>query len=144
MSDFKERFQKVTEEIGVLAKSAENPHFKSKYADISAMIEQIRPIVTKHKMTLSQPSRINQFGRTEQGTVIEDWESDGMKESWVVMPEIENPQKMFAASTYFRRMTLQNLFAIQAEDDDGNAAADSKPRSRSSSKGKSKSSNMDF
>ena len=143
MKSFWSRLSDAQEDIGVLEKNADNPFFRSKYADITSMLKQIKPILKKHKMVITQPSRVID-GMTHQGTVINDEDSDAMIESWCIMPDIEDPQKKFAASTYFRRLTLQNLLAIGAEDDDGNTAAGkSKPNKGKQSKG-SNSSNRDF
>jgi hypothetical protein len=39
------------------------------------------------------------------------------------LPEINDPQKLGSAITYYRRYTLQSLLALQAEDDDANLAS---------------------
>jgi hypothetical protein len=38
------------------------------------------------------------------------------------LPNIQDPQKLGSAITYYRRYTLQSLLGLQAEDDDGNTA----------------------
>lgn len=140
---FFEKIAKVQDEVGVLEKSCNNPFFKSKYADITSMLKQIVPILRKHKMAMIQPSRVEN-GITLQGTVIFDLESEYKVQSWVDMPAIEDPQKKFACSTYFRRMTLQNLLATQAEDDDGNSASGKTSSKSSTGRAKSKGISRDF
>lgn len=137
MSDFYERLAQVQEEIGVLEKNADNPFFKSKYADITSMLKQIKPILDKYKFVMIQPSRF-EAGVTLQGTVVICTESGKQIESWCDMPEIADPQKKFAASTYFRRLTLQNLLAVPSEDDDGNTASGKAPQKFSKPSGQSK------
>ena len=39
------------------------------------------------------------------------------------LPNLQDPQKLGSAITYFRRYTLQSLLGLQAEDDDGNKAS---------------------
>jgi len=39
------------------------------------------------------------------------------------LPEIQDPQKVGSAVTYYRRYTLQSLLSLQAEDDDANSAS---------------------
>jgi hypothetical protein len=39
------------------------------------------------------------------------------------LPEIQDPQKIGSAVTYYRRYTLQSLLSLQAEDDDANSAS---------------------
>jgi hypothetical protein len=38
----------------------------------------------------------------------------------MVLPNLQDPQKLGSAITYYRRYTLQSLLGLQAEDDDGN------------------------
>jgi hypothetical protein len=59
-------------------------------------------------------------------SVISDGENS--IESGVKLPEINDPQKLGSAITYFRRYTLQSLLSLQAEDDDGNMASGMKPK----------------
>ena len=39
------------------------------------------------------------------------------------LPDIQDPQKIGSAITYFRRYALQSLLALEAEDDDANFAS---------------------
>jgi hypothetical protein len=43
---------------------------------------------------------------------------------------MQNPQKMGAAITYYKRYTLQSVYGLPSEDDDGNLA--SKPSIKTS------------
>jgi hypothetical protein len=38
------------------------------------------------------------------------------------LPDLQDPQKMGSAVTYYRRYSIQSLFTLQAEDDDGEKA----------------------
>jgi hypothetical protein len=111
-----QRLLKVQSEIGAISKKANNPFFKSKYFDINMLIAEVLPILNKHGVTLLQPIR-----NGEVCSAI----SDGVEviESSIQLPEINDPQKLGSAITYFRRYTLQSLLALQAEDDDGNLAS---------------------
>jgi hypothetical protein len=40
--------------------------------------------------------------------------------SSIALPQIQDPQKLGSAITYFRRYTLQSLLSLQAIDDDAN------------------------
>ena len=55
-------------------------------------------------------------------TILIDAESGEEIKTSVNLPENADPQKMGSIITYFRRFALQSLFALQAEDDDGNKA----------------------
>jgi hypothetical protein len=116
-----EKLLKVQNEIGAISKSATNPFFKSKYFDINVLIREVLPILNKHELTLLQPIKDG-----EVCSVISDGKNS--IESGVKLPEINDPQKLGSAITYFRRYTLQSLLSLQAEDDDGNMASGMKPK----------------
>jgi hypothetical protein len=54
-------------------------------------------------------------------TQIIDIDSGQKVESWLTLPQLQDPQKMISATTYYRRATLQALLSLQAVDDDGNS-----------------------
>jgi hypothetical protein len=56
-------------------------------------------------------------------TVIFDVETELSIESSIMLPALQDPQKLGSAITYFRRYTLQSLLSLQAEDDDANKAS---------------------
>jgi hypothetical protein len=56
-------------------------------------------------------------------TMIFDVESGESIQSDIDLPQIQDPQKLGSAITYFRRYTLQSLLSLQAVDDDGNLAS---------------------
>jgi hypothetical protein len=121
MSIYKKLFE-AKKEIEAISKDAINPFFKKAYFDINKILSDIEPILQKHKLLLLQPILDGKV-RTE----IRDAEKDGStKESFVYsemsLPNIQDPQKLGSAITYYRRYTLQSLLGLQAEDDDGNTA----------------------
>ena len=122
MSIYKKLFE-AKKEIGKISKDSTNPFFKSKYFDINSLLEHVEPILQKNNLILLQPI-IDGKVRTE----IRDAEKDGStKESFVysemLLPNIQDPQKLGSAITYYRRYTLQSLLGLQAEDDDSNSAS---------------------
>ena len=115
-----DKILKIQSEIGVLVKTETNPFFKSKYMDINGLLEQLLPLLEKHKLTVMQP-----LGEVSGRPALETRISDGDKTllfSIVPLPDIQDPQKMGSAITYYRRYALQSLFLLRAEDDDGNIA----------------------
>lgn len=117
MSIYKKLFE-AKKEIGKISKDSTNPFFKSKYFDINGLLEHVEPILQKHELLLLQP--------IEDGRVIStilDLESEKMVSSGLILPNIQDPQKLGSAITYYRRYTLQSLLGLQAEDDDANIAS---------------------
>jgi hypothetical protein len=110
---------KAKQEIEAVKKNAKNPHFKNNYADINALIEAVEPVLLKYNLLLMQP--------IENGCVVTrivDCESGDSVESTMRLPEIQDPQRVGSAVTYYRRYTLQSLMVLQAEDTDAQDVSD--------------------
>ena len=111
----------VQGEIGNATKSAANPFFKSKYADLNAVHDAVLPVMTKHGVQVQQSTGWDAEGRFLLSTVLSVGD-DAVTASWP-LPTSGTPQEMGSALTYARRYTLQTIAGIGAEDDDGNAAS---------------------
>lgn len=128
MSIYKKLFE-AKKEIGKISKDSTNPFFKSKYFDINGLLEHVEPILSKHELVLLQPIKGGLVT-----TRIYDIETNNCVESEIALPNIQDPQKLGSAITYYRRYTLQSLLGLQAEDDDGNVASKSVKRKTPSEK----------
>ena len=117
MSIYKKLFE-AKKEIGKISKDSTNPFFKSKYFDINGLLEHVEPIMQKHGLLLLQPIS-SDCVHTE---IVDIEEPSTRIESYIKLPNIQDPQKLGSAITYYRRYTLQSLLGLQAEDDDGNSA----------------------
>lgn len=104
-------------EIGAITKDAKNPFFKSNYFDINGLLKEVEPILQKHNLLLLQPIEAEWVK-----SIIIDIEDGEKISSEMHLPNIQDPQKLGSAITYYRRYTLQSLLGLQAEDDDGNSA----------------------
>tara|TARA_R110000796_G_scaffold48672_5_gene116719 strand:- start:1752 stop:2279 length:528 start_codon:yes stop_codon:yes gene_type:complete len=116
-NDIYTKLYNVQLEIGVISKDVTNPFYKSKYFDINSLIAQLHPLFEKHGLLLLQPIENN-----EVKSIILEINGDGKVQSSIPLPNIQDPQKLGSAITYFRRYTLQSLLALQSVDDDGNKA----------------------
>lgn len=126
MSETKNIYQKLLAaqmEIGAIKKDSDNPFFKSKYFDINAILREVKPILNKYSLILLQSIQSTD-GRNGVVTEIMDAE-DGkiILSSKMTLPEVNKPQELGSAITYFRRYAIQSLLALEAEDDDGNVAS---------------------
>lgn len=112
-------------EIEAATKCAANQHFKSKYADISAVIEAIKPALIKHGLFFTQRPEPSERGVTVE-TVIGHASGEEMSLGKLFVPANKNDAQGFgSALTYARRYALVTAFGVPTEDDDGNAAAKS-------------------
>lgn len=122
-----EKLKNVQGKVGKLRKDKANPFFKSNYADINQVLEQLMPLIQEEKLIILQPLS-NIDGKPALETIVAD---DDGKISYVTpLPENPDPQKMGSAITYFRRYALVSLFCLQAEDDDGNVASNKKTKNK--------------
>jgi len=110
-------------EMGKAMKDAENPHFRSKYADLSSVMDACMSALTKHGISLTQPFVSGEFGHFVK-TVLTHGHSDTSVECSVpVLLGKQDMQGLGSAYTYARRYGLMGMAGIAPEDDDGNAAA---------------------
>jgi len=123
-----DKIAKIQKEIGVMSKDKENPFFHSSYFDINSLLAQLQPLLEKHKLVIVQPlTNINE--RPAISTDVHDTENGKILiETTMPLPDLENPQKMGSAITYYRRYALQSLFMLQTEDDDDGNKASSKKK----------------
>jgi len=117
----------VQKKIGAISKDAENPFFKSKYFDINALIEHVKPVLNEEGLIVLQ-SLAHIEGKPAIETLIVDAESGEEVGHTTPLPVNDDPQKMGSAITYYRRYALVSLLFLNAEDDDGNKA--SKPQAK--------------
>ena len=115
--NFYEKLSAVKSEVGRISKDSSNPFFKSKYFDINSLLLHVEPIIQKNGLLLLQPI---QDGLVK--SIIYDTNGFSI-ESGIALPELNDPQKLGSAITYYIRYTLKSLLALQAEDDDANLAS---------------------
>lgn len=122
------------QEMEAASKSAVNPHFKSKFADITAVLRACMPALNKNGISVLQkpkPLPVNeQTGMPVFGVVLEtmlvhtsgEWISDG---GLFVPAGKADAQGIGSALTYARRYGLSAMIGLEQQDDDGNAAVQS-------------------
>lgn len=118
---------KAQGEILDATKGAENPYFKSKYADLAAVRSVIREPMAKHGLSLVQlPKTVD--GGVEVETMLLHSSGQYIKSS-LFMPAAKNDAHgIGSAITYARRYSIMSILSLATEDDDGNAAVDSVKR----------------
>jgi len=115
---------KAQAEIGNIAKTALNPHFKSKFVDLATASEHILPILNKHGLFVIQGVDTRDNGPVLNTTIYhEDGSSIGGFSYPLVSKDANDPQKLGASMTYARRYSLMAIVGAAPEDDDGNSAA---------------------
>jgi hypothetical protein len=117
---------KALPELESAKKNKANPAFKSKYADLAAMIEAIEPIA-KHGLWFRQVTIEHADGACVETFYIHD-SGEQLSAGITFTPASKRDAQGFgSALTYCRRYALQTAFGLAVEDDDGNAASKAPP-----------------
>ena len=114
-------------EIENASKNANNPHFRSKYADLAEVLNTARPVLSKHGIAVIQfPSFADGVASVE--TVITHKSGEWMSDKCSAPVSKQDPQGVGSAITYLRRYSLAAVAGIAQEDDDANHASQPKPK----------------
>jgi hypothetical protein len=109
-------------EIEAATKSADNPFFKSKYADLGAIIGTVKPALVSHGLFFTQHCHPSDDGVVVE-TVLHHRNGESLSMGQLYVPANKrDPQGFGSAQTYARRYALQTAFGVPTEDDDGNMA----------------------
>lgn len=115
-------------EIEGASKDRNNPAFKSKYADLSSVVEAIKPALVKNNLFFVQHTHEQQGGVCIE-TIVCHKSGDQFSFGKLFVPAgKQDAQGYGSALTYARRYSLMTAFGVCPEDDDGNAAAKTAPR----------------
>jgi hypothetical protein len=114
---------KAQKAFGPALKTATNPHFRSRYADLSACVEAVMDGLNGAGIAMIQRTSEDSTGVTVETVFIH--ESGEMLECGKlhVPASKQDPQGYGSALTYARRYSLMAACGIAPEDDDGNAAS---------------------
>ena len=108
---------KFQAEVETIRKKETNPFFKSKYADLSSILNVIKDPLTKNGLSFVQfPS--GEYGLT---TILMHISGEWIEESYKMTPVKNDPQGAGSVITYQRRYALGAILGLNIdEDDDGN------------------------
>lgn len=114
---------KAQKAFGPALKSSSNPHFKSRYADLSACVEAVVDSLNENGIMLMQPTHECDHGVTVETLFIHESGETFSAGRLHVPASKQDPQGYGSALTYARRYSLMSACGIAPEDDDGNAAS---------------------
>jgi len=118
--------------LGLVAKSATNPHFKSKYADLATVLDAVLPALNGAGISLLQAPGGDGEGNVTLTTTLLHESGEWMESTLTMRPTKSDPQGVGSAITYARRYAALAVAGAAPEDDDGNSASqrESKAKSR--------------
>ena len=114
---------KAQRQIGAVKKTAANPFFKSKFANLESVIAAVKDALNDNEIVILQP-------HTAEGVVTTLLHSSGEYISGLtplVVAKERDPQALGSAISYARRYGLQSLVCLPAEDDDAESAMQRAP-----------------
>jgi len=110
---------KAEHEVGAVKKTASNPHFRSKYADLEAVMDACSDALARNGLAVWQSISDGQL-ITRLFHTSGQW----MEGNTPLIIAKNDMQGLGSAFTYARRYGLMAILGIAPEDDDGNAASD--------------------
>jgi hypothetical protein len=114
---------KAQKEFGPALKSSSNPHFRSKYADLSACVEAVIEGLNNNGIALTQRVSPSENGVTVETVFIHE-SGEVINCGQLHVPASKHDAQGYgSALTYARRYSLMAACGIAPEDDDGNAAS---------------------
>jgi len=114
---------KAQREFGPALKTSRNPHFKSKYADLSAVVEAVIDGLNNNGIALIQQTHECESGVIVETLLIHESGEQISGGRLHVPASKQDAQGYGSALTYARRYSLMSTTGIAPEDDDGHAAS---------------------
>jgi hypothetical protein len=108
-------------------KDSENPHFRSKYADLASVWEACRDALTASGLSVVQSPRLLSAGENvwlvEVETTLLHSSGQFLADTMAVPVSKVDAQGVGSATTYARRYALSAFVGVAPEDDDANEAS---------------------
>lgn len=114
---------KFNAEVRIIEKDATNPHFKNNYASLDTIIDEVRPLLAKHGLSMMQFPGGDGEKFTLRSMLLHE-SGEWIESEPITMRPVKNdPQGIGSCSTYARRYSLSAMLSLNTgEDDDGNGA----------------------
>jgi hypothetical protein len=125
---------KAQKEMTAALKGSKNPFFKSKYADLNAILEACKGPLNDNGIIILQPHRIdlvpNPTGVHEvlvvETILLHETGDHLISETKMELPKSNDPQALGSCISYCRRYGLQSFISLPAVDDDAEGAMNRK------------------
>jgi hypothetical protein len=128
MSALYKAMSKAFAAIEGASKDSKNPHFKSNYADLSSVVQAIKPHLSANGLWFMQMNHDCDGGVCIETIVCHEG-GETLSFGKLFIPATKQDAQGFgSALTYARRYGLMTAFGVCPEDDDGNAASSAAPK----------------
>lgn len=117
-------------EMEVAKQASANPYFKSRYADLSAIVKASRPFLAKNGLSVVQRVMNPTDGVLKLYTRLCHASGQWMESSMPITPPKSDIQSLGSYITYLRRYNYASMACVVAsdEDDDGEVAMERSKR----------------
>lgn len=122
LAKFAPAFLKAQRKTGAAVKGSNNPFFKSRYADLGAVMEACKEALNEEGIAVLQPLGWDAVEGDYIETVLLHESGEYISDRTRILAP-KNMQDLGSASTYARRFGLQSMVFTPAEDDDGNSVS---------------------
>lgn len=128
ISELSAALSKAQGEITCAVKDSTNPHFKSKYADLSSVWNACRAPLSKNGLAVIQTMDSTPEGKIILITTLSHSSGQWIRSSLPVLMSKMDAQGMGSALTYTRRYSLSAIVGVAPDDDDAEASIDRSPK----------------
>lgn len=111
-------------------KDSDNPHFKSKYADLASVWEACREALSSNGIAVVQSPGTITDGRMFMTTLLCHQSGEWISDVATIPLGKADAHGYGSATTYARRFALAAFVGVAPEDDDGNAATAAAPKGK--------------
>ncbi len=129
---FFDAFKSAQAAFGRVGKDGKNPHFKSSYATLEAVIETVAEVLHENNFIFYQLPIMQDDKFVLETTIIHECGEKLVSICPIVAANMNDPQKLGSAITYMKRYSLMAMLGLIADDDDGQRAATPPKPKRSS------------
>lgn len=131
IAELAKALNKAQSEMSGAKKSAANPFFKSKYANLEEIIHCVKEPFSDNGLSFAQ-FPVSEGGMAGVETIIMHESGEWIANEFMLTCAKNDPQGMGSAITYARRYGLQAAVGVPSEDDDGESAMQRKKPSKPS------------
>ena len=117
--EFLQALANLQDSINTIIKKEDNPYFKSKYADLNSIFEEVKGKIRDNGFILIQTVQHDHL----HTDLIHIETGEKLESDMDLLTASPDMQKLGSAVTYARRYSILPLLNIETEDDDGNLAS---------------------
>lgn len=117
----------VQAEMKPAPKTSTNPFFKSHYADLTSCLETALPVLSKHGLSVSQTTTVEDSNTTLLVTMLLHESGEWIRGFYPILSKDNSPQAIGSAVSYAKRYAFCAIIGLASGDDDDAETASKRP-----------------